>query len=103
MSMNSPSPAQSARPVVRVLRCAPGNERDLASGLLAYATVAIDCVVVDGLTIRTTSRGVRAISLPAGDRNGTRYPIVRLVDAETRAHVEREVLRQAGFAHEAAP
>ena len=78
---------------IRSWKRASDDER--RSGLIAYLTLLIGPVVVDGVTLRRFSSGQFGLSFPARVKaSGQRFSIVWPADNERRLALEREVLRQ---------
>lgn len=63
-------------------------------GLLAWARVEVNGLLIDGVSIRLTQEGVLITTLPAKARGelGLRRPIIRVLDREHRQHLDDAVI-----------
>lgn len=70
------------------------------SGLLGWIALTLNgCVRLDGLTLRRTLKDRLALSFPARmGRSGSKHPLVRPLDDETRVEIERQVFEALGLA-----
>ncbi len=82
------------------VRFVPAPARQLRAGLLGWATfVMAGQVRVDGVAIRRTLDGRRALSFPERtDSSGRRHPVIRPLDDYTRREIETQVFAALGFA-----
>ncbi len=85
-------------PQVTVTRLTPAPPSEKARGLLAYMTITLGAVHVDGVTLRRTADGRRYLAFPERiDRSGQRRPLVWPLDAATRIAIEAAVFRALGL------
>lgn len=63
-------------------------------GLLGWASVHVNGLIVDGVAIRMTREGSLIVTLPARARGelGLRHPIVRIADPDQRRHFDDAVI-----------
>ncbi len=65
-----------------------------ATGLLGFLRLVLnDTVVIDGITIRRTLQGTIVVSWPEHHRRGASRRVVHPRDEDSRAFIEREILR----------
>lgn len=83
---------------VRIRSWTRASDADVRAGLLAWVVVEFGgTLLIDDLTIRRTSRGKLSISFPTRrSRAGERHSIVRPLDADARAAIERAVFAEIG-------
>jgi hypothetical protein len=79
-------------PEVTVTRFAPAPPSDQARGLLAYVTIAVNGLRIDGITLRRTARGHLTVSYPERvDAAGRRHALIWPLAPEVRAAIEERV------------
>jgi hypothetical protein len=63
-------------------------------GLLGWATVHVNGLIVDGVAVRMTREGSLIVTLPARARGelGLRHPIVRIADPDHRRQFDDAVI-----------
>jgi hypothetical protein len=77
---------------VDVIRFSPASLTEQARGLLAYLTLVVNGLRIDGLTLRRTARGHLNISYPERvDAAGRRHALIWPLAPEVRAAIEERV------------
>lgn len=79
---------------VTVHALAPAGASYAASGLLAWATVEVNGVIIEGVALRITRSDELVVTLPAKAKGelGRRRPIVRIADESLLAQVHDAVI-----------
>ncbi len=80
----------------------PASTRDVQKGLLGFVSLVIDgCLRLDGIALRSTLDGKRALSFPARrDRQGRDHPIMRPIDSPSRLAIEKQIFQQLDLLNE---
>ncbi len=78
---------------------------DALKGLLGWLRFDVNGALrLDGVALRRTREGTIALTFPARrDRQGRDHPLVRPLDSEARAAIERQVLAALGLDEGATP
>ena len=84
---------------VQLLHFRAAGQRDVATGLLGWATVIVgDTFVIDGIAVRRSAAGRPILAFPARtDASGKRHFVVRPVDDHGRHVVEQVVFAGLGI------
>ncbi len=84
--------------VVSNVKFSAASEEDEEGGLLGYVTAIVNgALQLDGMTLRRTAEGRRALSFPARKDNvGRQHFYVRPISDEARLDMEVQVLRALG-------
>ncbi|HEX5053710.1 MAG TPA: septation protein SpoVG family protein [Planctomycetota bacterium] len=78
---------------IRVRSWVKANEAEARKGLLAFISVYVGELIVDGITLRKTATGRLALSFPQREsRSGHRHAVVRPIDDHARREIEEQIL-----------
>jgi hypothetical protein len=87
----------TAPPITRV-RLTSASFHQSRAGLIGYVTLQYGDLLVDGITLRVTSRGRPTLTFPARrDQRGREHPLVRPADRKTRDAIEAAVFAALGL------
>lgn len=81
---------------VRLRSWVRASDEEIRAGMLAYVSVVLGTLVIDGIVVRKTAAGRLTLSFPSrtSRRSGQRHPIVRPTDDLARRAIEEDVLAQ---------
>jgi DNA-binding cell septation regulator SpoVG len=73
-----------------------GSDDDVRAGLLGYLQLVVgERLLLDGITLRQTEEGRKALSFPTRtDRRGQQHSLIRPTTNEARIAIERAVLER---------